>query len=328
MERSTPKLNRPAERNTWQALPAMCSWLSLHFGSVEIDGKLVLFPESSKAGKSTLSVAFAAAGCRVFGDDVLGLTEQGEGVAMGVAPRLRMPLPDSFSVEFVDYAERHAGPEDDCYRFVILTENGLAHYTDSSPVGAIVLLERDPQIVEPDVVRIAPGEGLLQLLCQNFASSDTPNEALFERLLPLMQRVPCLLLRYSEPLTGARYLAKSIENPHLQQPRNASLLGHSQVSVEDASLRDLQRVWMPAKGVSVYPLGEELFLIHTSSGDIHRLNASGKIAWQLLQHEPLSGHALSDVMAAYFNAPLDAVRADVAALITALAQTGLVVECQ
>lgn len=55
-----------------------------------------MFPESSKAGKSTLTVAFAAASYRVFGDDVLGLTAQGEGVAMGVAQRLRLPLPDIF----------------------------------------------------------------------------------------------------------------------------------------------------------------------------------------------------------------------------------------
>lgn len=300
--------------------------LGLHCGSVEINGKLVVFPESSKAGKSTLSVAFAAAGYRVFGDDVLGLTAHGEGVAMGVAPRLRMPMPDSFSAEFVDYAERHAGPEDDGYRFVIPAPGGLAGYQDVRPVGAIVLLERDPQNLEPEVIKLAPGEGLLQLLCQNFASSDTPNEALFERLLPLMQRVPCLLLRYSEPLAGARYLAQSIKNPQLQNARGASLLTSAPVSVEPRSPFTLDKVWAVRQEVSAYPLGEELFLIHSSSGDIHRLNTSGKVAWQLLQHEPLSGHALSDVLAAYFDAPHAAVATDVVALLTALAQAGLVNE--
>lgn len=302
--------------------------LGLHCGSVEINGKLVIFPESSKAGKSTLTTAFAAAGYRVFGDDVLGLTEDGDGVAMGVAPRLRMPLPDSFSTEFVDYTERYAGPEDECYRFVIPAENGLAHYTDRSPIGAIVLLERGAQIVTPEVVRLALGEGLLQLLCQNFADSDTPNTALFERLLPLIQRIPCLLLRYSEPLAGARYLAKAVENFHLQNLSNASLLGHAPVSLADSADFDLASVWLATTGVSVYALGDELFLIHPSSGDIHRLNASGKVAWQLLQQEPLSGHALSDVIAAYFNAPITKVRKDIASLLNALAQAKLIVKQQ
>ncbi|MBU3824002.1 MAG: hypothetical protein H9917_04160, partial [Candidatus Oceanisphaera merdipullorum] len=110
--------------------------LGLHCASVEINGRLVVFPESSKAGKSTLAVAFSAAGYRIFGDDVLGLTAQGEGVAMGVAPRLRLPFPDSFSPEFVAYADRHAGPEDDRYRFVIPADNGLANYNETCPVGA------------------------------------------------------------------------------------------------------------------------------------------------------------------------------------------------
>lgn len=307
--------------------------LGLHCGSVEINDRLVLFPESSKAGKSTLSVAFAAAGYRLFGDDVLGLTLQGEGVAMGVAPRLRLPLPDTFSAEFVEYAERHAGPEDDRYRFVIPAGARLARFDDACPVGAIVLLERDPQVSVPDVVPLSPGEGLLQLLCQNFAR-DTPDEALFTRLLPLMQRVPCLLLRYSEPLAGARHLARVVESSRFQHAGTASQLSYltsytpanAPISEEDASLVGLESVWVPASGVSAYPLGDELFLIHTPSGEIHRLNASGKVAWQLLQHEPLSGHVLSDVMAAYFNAPLDAVTFDVGTLMAALAQAGLVVE--
>lgn len=69
-------------------------------------------------------------------------------------------------------------------------------------------------------------------------------------------------------------------------------------------------------------------MIHPSSGDIHRLNASGKVAWQLLQQEPLSGHALSDVIAAYFNAPITKVRKDIASLLNALAHAKLIVEQQ
>lgn len=233
-------------------------------------------------------------------------------------------MPDSFSAEFVEYAERHAGPEDERYRFVIPAENRLAHYDDKSPVGVIVLLERNPQTLEPEVVKLAPGEGLLQLLSQNFADSDTPDKELIERLLPLIQHVPCLMLRYCEPLAGARYLAKAIDNTHLQDANNASLLNYVPASTEDAVPCDLDSVWLPAEGVSSYSLGEELFLIHPATGDIHRLNASGKIAWQLLQHEPVSGHALSDVIAAYFNAPLNAVTADMGGLLRALSQAGLI----
>ena len=96
--------------------------------------------------------------------------------------------------------------------------------------------------------------------------------------------------------------------------------------MEGAAPCDLGRIWLPAEGVSSYALGEELFLIHPATGDIHRLNASGRIAWQLLQHEPLSAHALSDVIAAYFSAPLDAVTADISVLMAALFQAELVIK--
>ncbi|ART82916.1 hypothetical protein CBP31_10000 [Oceanisphaera profunda] len=301
--------------------------LGLHCASVEINGHLVLFPESSKAGKSTLSVAFAAAGYRVFGDDVLGLTPQGAGVAMGVAPRLRLPLPNSFPAEFVAYSERHAGPEDERYRFVIPDENGLAKVDENCPVGAIVLLERDSHILEPEVVTLPPAEGLLQLLCQNFAR-ETSSATLLTRLLPLMQAVPCLLLRYSEPLAGARHLAQAIKDPQLYAANQASLLNLPPHALQQrgpiTAQTTLEHIWSAQHAVTAYPLGDELFLINTTSGAIHRLNSSGKIAWQLLQQQPLSGHDLSDVMASYFKAPLAAVTADVATLLTALAQAGLV----
>lgn len=297
--------------------------VGLHCASIEINERLVLFPESSKAGKSTLTVAFAAAGYKVFGDDVLGLTAQGAGVAMGVAPRLRLPLPDSFSAEFVAYAEQHAGPEDERYRFVIPDKNSLARYDEVSPVGTIVLLERNEHIVVPEVVTLAPGEGLLQLLYQNFAH-DISHEVLLARLLPLMQRVPCLLLRYSEPLAGARHLATIIENPHLHNASPASLINYPSATVAETTPFSLESVWRAQHNVSSYSLGEELFLIHTTNGAIHRLNATGKLVWQLLQHESLSGLVLSDILASSFNAPRDVVMADVGALIRALAQACLV----
>ena len=303
--------------------------LGLHCGSVEINGRLVLFPENSKAGKSTLTVAFAAAGYRVFGDDVLGLTTDGKGVAMGVAPRLRLPLPDSFSPEFVAYAKNHAGPEDDRYRFVLPGANGLARFNEQSPVGAIVLLERDAQTLEPQVVTLPPAEGLLQLLCQNFAR-ETSDATLLTRLLPLMQTVPCLLLRYSEPLAGARYLAKVIKDPDLFTVNSASLLNvapheRPQCSAGTAPAT-LEKLWVAQSGVTTYALGEELFLIHIASGAIHRLNSTGKIAWQLLQQQPLSGHDLSEIIASHFKAPLNQVSADINTLLAALAQENLIAE--
>lgn len=316
-----------------QRLAGSPELLGLHCGSVEINHRLVLFPESSKAGKSTLTVALAAAGYRVFGDDVLGLTAQGEGVAMGVAPRLRLPLPDGFATEFVDYATHFAGPEDDRYRFVIPQNDRLAQYNDSCPVGAIVLLDREAKVVTPEVITLSPSEGLLQLLCQNFAH-DTDSESLFKHLLPLMQTVPCLLLRYSEPLAGAQHLAHIIKNAPTDAISSASLLStpsatpsRSTVSApltHTAQQAALSTVWVTQNNISTYPVGDELFLIDNRTGAIHRLNSSGKLVWLLLQQAPLLGHELAELVAEHFSVLLHDATPDVNSLLIALARAKLI----
>lgn len=297
--------------------------VGLHCGSVEINGRLALFPQGSRAGKSTLSTAFAAAGYRIFGDDVLGLTPDGEGVAMGVAPRLRLPLPASLPAELTRYIGRHAGPSDDRYRYVLPFKGGLAQSGETCPVGALVLLERSDTPVRLEAVPLSPGDGLLQLLCQNFARETAP-QALMARFLPLMERVPCLLLSYSDPLAGARHLASVLEGegdagaiepePMFAPPENNARL----LPVERTTL------WQHGTGVDTYPLGDELFLIQLSAGVIHRLNHTGRLVWQLLGEEPLAVDELGALLAEHFCRPEAEVGDDVAALMAALHGAGLV----
>jgi len=125
-------------------------------------------------------------------------------------------------------------------------------------------------------------------------------------------------------------LAEALKKTQIQNINDVSLIGHAPAtaSAANSTLFDLTTVWLAARGVRNYPLGDELFLIHASSGAIHRLNASGKVAWQLLQQEPLSGYALSDVIAAYFNVPLAEVTTDIARLLMALSQADLVIKQQ
>ncbi|TDB01816.1 PqqD family peptide modification chaperone [Halomonas marinisediminis] len=304
------------------------SLLGLHCASVEVDGRLVLFPEGHRAGKSTLAVAFSAAGYRLFGDDVLGLTREGEGVALGMAPRLRLPLPESFSPPLVEYAEAHAGPQDSRYRFVLPPGNGLAEHGERCAVGALVLLERDDRLTSPDIIRLQPGEGLLQLLMQNFAYHARP-EALMAHLLPLMERVPCLLLRYAEPLTAARHLGATLEGG--MQGNQGCGVGSREGFRPDRrgapAINDpvpAQRRWVTCREVRTYPLGRELFLIQSGSGEIHRLNETGTMIWRLLGQESLGGRELGELLAEYYGQPAEPVIEDVCRWLAGLADVGLV----
>ncbi|GEK46760.1 hypothetical protein HPA02_10430 [Bisbaumannia pacifica] len=294
--------------------------LGLHCASVEIDGRLAIFPEAHRAGKSTLSLAFAAAGYRLFGDDVLGLTPTGEGMALGIAPRLRLPLPEGLAPELLAYFHRHAGPGDCRYRF--LRPSRLAAHGETRPLAAIVLLERDAGLAAAEVVRLSPGEGLAQLLRQNFAD-ERDDAALMPRLLPLMERLPCLLLRYAEPLAAARELARVLRAGVEVPAREAGRM----VASRGGPLVPSHR-WRPAPRVHAYPLGDELFLIHGPSGGIHRLNASGHAVWALLAEEALSLDALADCLAEHFDRPRTTLARDLHALLAGLVEAGLVIPAE
>ena len=70
--------------------------LCLHCAAVEADGRLLIFPNTEEAGKSTLAVKLASYGFRIFADDVLPLCEKSsKGTSLGIAPRLRLPLPST-----------------------------------------------------------------------------------------------------------------------------------------------------------------------------------------------------------------------------------------
>lgn len=305
-----------------EALASDPHLLGLHCGSVEIEGRLVIFPEAHRAGKSTLSVAFAAAGYRVFGDDVLGLTPGGEGMALGIAPRLRLPLPEILPPELVDYIQRRAGPEDAHYRYVIPEAEARAAHGETRPLGAIVLLERDAGLTAPEVVRLAPGEGLVQLLTQNFAY-DLTHEALMPRLVPLMERLPCLLLRYAEPLAAARELARVFRTPEAGE--TASMAEAARMTPRRGVECPAHGRWRASPNASAQPLGDELFLIHRPSGAIHRLNATGHAAWALLVEEPLSLDELTDCLAEHFAEPRVTLARDLRTLLGALLEAGLVI---
>nr|WP_244951474.1 PqqD family protein [Paenalcaligenes hominis] len=83
-------------------------------------------------------------------------------------------------------------------------------------------------------------------------------------------------------------------------------------------------LWEPTQNVSRYEVGEELFLIQTRSGVIHRLNNTGKAVWQLLQQEPLTGQELSEVLAESFDVDLALVQSDIPPLLAALEQAELI----
>ncbi len=81
----------------WSRLRQKTELLCLHAAGVEMGEALLVLPSGRRAGKSTLTAELARRGHRVFSDDILALQLDANGVAIGLAtgisPRLRLPLP-------------------------------------------------------------------------------------------------------------------------------------------------------------------------------------------------------------------------------------------
>ncbi|MCA8864731.1 serine kinase [Halomonas sp. SBBP1] len=300
-------------------------YIGLHCGSAEINGQLVIFPESHRAGKSTLTSAFAATGYRVFGDDVVALTPEGEGVSLGIAPRLRLPLPDAINAGFQDFVSAHQGPSDHRYGYLALDERLLANHGVKRPIGAIILIDRDNSVTTPKLSSLQHGEGLWQLLKQNFA--DTLSEqVLITKFLPLVQRIPCFLLRYSDAYQAAEFVGRELKRALQDQPSTYISPSQAAPIPEAAALeRSDQRCWRACKAAYEYPLGDELFVIVEDGGAIHRLNVTSRAVWLLLQNEALDIDELSKTLAEFFMpVSLEQVFKDMSLLLGQFWAVGLI----
>ncbi len=170
--------------------------ICLHAAAVKFEGGLVVLPASGKAGKSTMAVHCAAAGAKLFTDDVLPVRDGvGLGVALGVAPRLRLPLPGNATEGFRAFLGARDVLGDAYGRFVGLRPGEIAAFGETAPIGAIVLLDRKEEGA-PSLASIGKSEALRDLVGRNFTRSIGAEERL-SRLLRIAGAAPCYRLRYA-----------------------------------------------------------------------------------------------------------------------------------
>ena len=146
--------------------------LCFHGAAAEFNGRLVIFPNRYRAGKSLLSGCMASMGLRVFADDILPVDASGDkrsanGVATGVSPRLRLPLPENLADETLNFLKDRRGPESERYLYLDLSETELAERGSTAPIGGFVLLERE-EGAEVKITPLDDSEILHHAVRQNF----------------------------------------------------------------------------------------------------------------------------------------------------------------
>jgi hypothetical protein len=311
------------------ALPAEDARLiCLHAAAVEMAGRLVVFPNLRRAGKSTLSAALAMAGHQVFSDDVLPLlfieNSHAVGLAMGIAPRLRLPLPDGAPRDFRDWVAAASGPQNRQYLY--LTLPNLPPHGETCPVGAFVILDRQDDGTEARLERVPPDVAMDALLHQNFTRDRHSGDILQAMAATLAQR-PVFRLTYSGLADAVTCLGAAFRDWKDEVPVAAGAERQFQLARFDepkaGGLPDGSPIRQKA-GTIAETIGETLYLADTHGLAIHRMDALATVIWTLLE-DPVTPREILDVLAEAFpTEDPDRIAGDVQGLLDMLRDAGLI----
>lgn len=316
--------------------------LCLHGAAALFAGRLLVFPGHSHAGKSTLTARLAADGHTIFGDDIVPLDERGDGVALGVAPRLRLPLPASATPAFRDFVMRHAGASDGRYHYLALPEGRLARKGTTAPIGAIVLLDR--QLQGPAELHAAPRSLALKLLARQNVSYAEDARPLLAQMSALVQRLPCYVLAYADLEEAAEQLASAFgrwpaapQRLPLADPDALSrrLLQHDLLAEADIEAdQDLScEPYRPGMrlvrnpDVTMHEVEGEAFLAgvdHTAA--INNLNPVALGIWNLMIHPVDEAEAAYVLSGAFPETDPHVIARDVSALFQSLHDSRFAIE--
>ncbi|WP_157928767.1 PqqD family protein [Pararhizobium haloflavum] len=307
--------------------------LCFHCASVRIGGRLVLFPSEARAGKSTLAAYLASQGHEIFGDDALALAPgDREGVALGLAPRLRRPLPPTLGGAARDYIERAGRIDDRRYSYLDLPGGRLAKRGEQAPLGALVLLDRRDD--GPVEFFSAERPAMLRaLIAQNFARA-APASTLIDRLHAVVERLPRYRLCYSDLEEAAAVLASAFASwpPRIAVAEKPETLGDgSDRSITSSfSYADIppNLAFARSTDVQLRTVDGEMFLADDSECAIYHLNAVGVGIWNLLDQPTSRDEAASILAEAFPHVERAVIRDDVAAVYAALLDAGFIAPLQ
>jgi len=304
--------------------------IGFHCGAFVIEGRLVALTGMRRAGKSTLvSRLTAERDLKVFCDDVLALTPHEDGGAtgraLGIAPRLRLPLPDTVTEEFCDHVSLTLGPADDRYGYLL--PDTMARHGATAPLCAIVMLDRHSGKEGTGFHGIAPEDALRLLVEQSITAFDDA-EAAYATARRILSGVPVLRLVYQDLEDAVALLRRAfggesilpddlpIGPPLAHDPGPSD--GHICVPVAP----DI--IWRRTGGIGLRNVGQSAFLWWPGDGMLWQLNPTGCAVWALLE---LPGSA-RDIAAAlgevYPDIPAARIEADCTGLFARLAAEGFI----
>ncbi|GGO54850.1 Coenzyme PQQ synthesis protein D (PqqD) [Roseovarius pacificus] len=308
---------------TQSYLDARPGIFGLHCGAVRIGGHLIAFTGTYRAGKTTLVARLGIEpDFELFCDDVLPIGTDGKAVALGIQPRLRLPLPDTVAPGFGDYVSRSLTVHDRRYGYVSIPTQ--APHGTRAPLAALVVLSRrdgGPARFH----RMEPAKAAACLIRQNIAD---PGEAKahYDRVAAMAEGLTCFHLVYSDLEEAVALIRAAFEAPAIPA---ADLDIGAAFPPEDpdgeGEPADLDGLFARAGDVSDRQIGTDTFLWQMDGRNFFSLNPVGAGVWALLENPVTGWEIVATLREVFTDVAPDAIGADVSALLGQMRQAGLVV---
>ena len=190
---------------------AMPGSVAAHAASCQTPKGVVVLPGPSMSGKSTLSLQLMLAGGRLFGDDRLLIDPaKGTAAALGLTPRVRLPVPAAAGGALAKLAsERGTAGGDIAY--LDLDDRQAAPFGTAAPIAAFVAPERVAE--GPARLEKSSASGIVRALLGGAVTSQGNSAATLAAVAGLAARTPCWSLRWSNSAEAGALLWDRFSKP-------------------------------------------------------------------------------------------------------------------
>ncbi|MCK5273831.1 MAG: PqqD family peptide modification chaperone [Alphaproteobacteria bacterium] len=303
--------------------------LWLDAAAVAFGDQIVVFVGGPRSGKSLLAASLAVSGNPVFADSILPVLPDGQqGMSLGMAPRLKLPLPEELQDPLRGLVEGQMESGSDSVGYLQPRDGSIAPFGRTARIRAFVTLDRSVS----SAATLSPsssGKLLKRLLLNSFGERMTVDE-LLEKVQIAVGDAPCFRMTWSDPQEAVNALRARFaiwrtpiaenEDQAKNQPKRKARRRPSGPRIPAG------RQFRHRNGLTERLVDADLFLVNPGGQTIYHLNGLGAGLWRLLD----GTHGLDDVVTvlkeAFPNADSNSIESDVKTLVGDLADRGLLIE--
>jgi hypothetical protein len=292
-------------------------------------GQLVVFVGGPRSGKNLLVACLAATGNPVFASHILAVSPDGQtAMSLGLAPRLRLPLPEGLQEPLRAQFESSLDRLDPNIAYLRPDNDGVVVHGETAPIRAFVVLD---QSASPSATLSQASNGrLLRRLLLNSFGQGLNAQALLEKVKAVVGDVPCFRMAWSDPQEAVNALRARFPAWRM------SAVAEDEETMKPAPRKARRRTSGPRSpsgrrfrhcgGLTEHQVDTELFLVNPGGETIYHLNGLGAGLWRLLD----GSHGLDDVVTvlkeAFPSVELRSIESDVETLVADLTDRGLLIE--